>query len=154
MSSLRLRAARPAFVKALAPARSYQELRSHVCAQCHAQYYLAGAGRVVTYPWSKGLKVEEIESYYDSIGFSDWTHAETGARVLKAQHPQFEMWSQGIHARSGVACADCHMSYRRDGAQKISEHWVRSPLLSANRSCATCHPYSDEELKARVEAIH
>jgi nitrite reductase (cytochrome c-552) len=60
---------------------------------------------------------------------------------------------QGIHARSGVACADCQMSYRRDGAQKISEHWVRSPLLSANRSCATCHPYSDEELKGRVEAI-
>ena len=45
------------------------------------------------------------------------------------------------------------MSYKRDGAQKISEHWVRSPLLTANRSCATCHPNSDEELKARVEAI-
>jgi nitrite reductase (cytochrome c-552) len=73
--------------------------------------------------------------------------------VLKAQHPEFEVWSQGIHARAGVACADCHMSYKRDGAQKISEHWVRSPLLSANRSCASCHPNSDEELKARVEAI-
>jgi nitrite reductase (cytochrome c-552) len=45
------------------------------------------------------------------------------------------------------------MSYKRDGAQKVSEHWVRSPLLSANRSCAACHPNSDEELKARVEAI-
>ena len=63
------------------------------------------------------------------------------------------MWSQGIHARSGVACADCHMPYRREGAQKISDHWVRSPLLSANRACAGCHPYSDEEIKSRVEVI-
>ncbi|HZY02963.1 MAG TPA: ammonia-forming cytochrome c nitrite reductase subunit c552, partial [Anaeromyxobacteraceae bacterium] len=71
----------------------------------------------------------------------------------KAQHPEFEVWSMGVHARSGVACADCHMSYKREGAQKLSEHWVRSPLLSANRSCAGCHPYGDDELKARVESI-
>jgi nitrite reductase (cytochrome c-552) len=45
------------------------------------------------------------------------------------------------------------MPYKRDGAQKISEHWVRSPLLQPNRSCAGCHPYSDDEIKARVVAI-
>jgi formate-dependent nitrite reductase cytochrome c552 subunit len=39
--------------------------------------------------------------------------------VLKAQHPEFEMWSQGVHARSGVSCADCHMPYVREGAVKI-----------------------------------
>jgi nitrite reductase (cytochrome c-552) len=63
------------------------------------------------------------------------------------------MWSQGIHARSGVACADCHMPYKREGAQKISEHWVKSPLLHTNRACAGCHPYSDDEIKARVLGI-
>ncbi|MBK9064402.1 MAG: ammonia-forming cytochrome c nitrite reductase subunit c552 [Acidobacteria bacterium] len=134
-----------------------QEKRSYVCGQCHVEYF-CGKGTTIFFPWAEGLKVEDMEKQYNSIEvkgarFKDWTHAETGMEVLKAQHPEFEMWSQGIHARSGVACADCHMSYRRDGAQKISEHWVRSPLLSANRSCATCHPYSDEELKSRVEAI-
>ncbi|HQR46211.1 MAG TPA: ammonia-forming cytochrome c nitrite reductase subunit c552 [Thermoanaerobaculia bacterium] len=134
-----------------------QEKRTYVCAQCHVEYF-CGKGTTVFFPWADGLKVEEIEHSYDGMvvkekRFKDWVHAETGMEVLKAQHPEFEVWSQGIHARSGVACADCHMSYRRDGAQKISEHWVRSPLLSANRSCATCHPYSDEELMARVEAI-
>ena len=134
-----------------------QEKRSYVCAQCHVEYF-CGKGTTIFFPWAEGLKVEDMEKQYNSIEvkgarFKDWTHAETGMEVIKAQHPEFEMWSQGIHARSGVACADCHMSYRRDGAQKISEHWVRSPLLSANRSCATCHPYSDEELKSRVEAI-
>jgi nitrite reductase (cytochrome c-552) len=63
------------------------------------------------------------------------------------------MWSMGIHARSGVACADCHMPYKREGAQKISDHWVRSPQLQPNRACASCHPYGDDELKARVIAI-
>jgi nitrite reductase (cytochrome c-552) len=85
--------------------------------------------------------------------FKDWVHAETGFELLKAQHPEFEMWSQGIHARSGVTCADCHMPYMREGAQKISDHWVRSPLLQPNRACASCHRYGDDELKARVLAI-
>jgi nitrite reductase (cytochrome c-552) len=134
-----------------------QEKRSYVCAQCHVEYF-CGKGTTVFFPWDEGLKVEEIESLYDGMQvkgarFKDWTHAETGMEVLKAQHPEFEVWSQGLHARSGVACADCHMPYRRDGAQKISEHWVRSPLLSPNRSCATCHPYGDEEIKSRVATI-
>ena len=134
-----------------------QEKRTYVCAQCHVEYF-CGKGTTIFFPWAEGLKVEEMERLYDGmqvkgLRFKDWTHAETGMEVLKAQHPEFEMWSQGIHARSGVSCPDCHMSYRRDGSQKIAEHWVRSPLLSANRSCASCHPYSDEELKGRVEAI-
>ena len=71
--------------------------------------------------------------------FKDWTHADTGVDVLKAQHPEFELWSQGIHARSGVACADCHMPYVRQGALKVSDHWVRSPMLNIARSCQTCN---------------
>ena len=127
-----------------------QELRSFVCGQCHVEYYFKGEGKVVTYPWANGLRVEEIEAYYDREGFSDWTHAETGNKVLKAQHPEFEVWSQGVHARSGVACADCHMPYQRIGAQKVSDHWVRSPLLNVNRACQTCHSVPEQELAARV----
>ena len=59
--------------------------------------------------------------------------------MLKAQHPEFETWSQGIHARAGVACADCHMPYQREGALKVSDHWVRSPLLNISRACQPCH---------------
>ncbi|HEY3450447.1 MAG TPA: ammonia-forming cytochrome c nitrite reductase subunit c552 [Myxococcales bacterium] len=134
-----------------------QEMRSFVCGQCHVEYY-CGKGQTLFFPWDQGLKVEQIEKQYDGTQvhgarFKDWVHAETGMDVLKAQHPEFELWSQGIHARSGVACADCHMPYKREGAMKVSEHWVRSPLLEVNRSCAVCHPYGDEEIKARVEGI-
>jgi nitrite reductase (cytochrome c-552) len=127
-----------------------QEMRSFACGQCHVEYYFKGPGKVVTYPWANGLKVEEIEAYYEKEGFTDWVHAETGTKVLKAQHPEFEVWSQGVHARAGVACADCHMPYERVGAQKISDHWVRSPLLNLNRACQPCHAVAEKELEARV----
>ncbi|MBI4238427.1 MAG: ammonia-forming cytochrome c nitrite reductase subunit c552 [Deltaproteobacteria bacterium] len=130
-----------------------QEMRSYVCGQCHVEYYFKGPEKRLVYPWSKGLQVEAIAAYYDEVGHKDWVHAETGAPALKAQHPEFELWSQGIHARSGVACADCHMPYTREGALKISDHHVRSPLLNVNHACQTCHQWPETELKERVEQI-
>ena len=92
-------------------------------------------------------------TFPDGNQFFDYKHQESGANILKAQHPEFELWSQGIHARSGVACADCHMPYVRDGASKVSDHWVRSPLLNINRACQTCHRFSEEEIQERVDGI-
>jgi nitrite reductase (cytochrome c-552) len=132
---------------------SRQELRTLVCAQCHVEYYFQPKTNLLIYPWSKGLKVEQIESYYDDLDYKDWTHADSGSPMLKAQHPEFELWSQGIHARSGVSCADCHMPYKREGAVKISDHHVRSPMLNTARACQTCHRYDETEIKSRVEAI-
>jgi len=166
-STMQLRVTRPGFIegmrafKATQGVQNYdvnkqatrQEMRAYVCGQCHVEYYFKGPEKRLVYPWAKGLKVEEIQAYYDEAQFKDWTHADTGAPVLKAQHPEFEMWSQGIHARSGVTCADCHMPYKREGALKISDHHVRSPMLNINRACQTCHKWPEEELKARVETI-
>lgn len=135
-----------------------QEMRTFVCAQCHVEYYCASK-ETLFYPWNRGLKVEQIEQTYDEHKFPDGTpffdfvHGETGAKVYKAQHPEFEMWSQGVHARSGVSCADCHMPYERQGAMKVSSHWVRSPLLNINRSCQTCHNVPEAELRDRVKSI-
>ena len=135
-----------------------QELRSYTCGQCHVEYF-CGKGTTIFFPWQKGLQVEQIEASFnerklpDGKRFKDWTHAETGMEVLKAQHPEFEVWSQGIHAKSGVSCADCHMPYKREGAMKVSEHWIKSPLTMVNRACQTCHPYPEEDLRSRVETI-
>jgi nitrite reductase (cytochrome c-552) len=137
---------------------SRQEMRSFVCAQCHVEYY-CGPKETLFFPWDKGLKVEQIESLYEGHqfpngeAFYDWKHAETGAHAYKAQHPEFEMWSQGIHARSGVGCADCHMPYQREGAMKVSSHWVQSPLHTINNSCQTCHKVPEAELQSRVTTI-
>ena len=134
------------------------EMRSFVCGQCHVEYYCS-SGMKLTFPWGNGLRVEDVERFWnettfeDGSRFLDFKHKETGAEILKAQHPEFELWSQGIHARSNVSCADCHMPYMREGATKISDHWVRSPLLNINRACQTCHHFSEEEMLARVDRI-
>jgi nitrite reductase (cytochrome c-552) len=165
--TLALRVTRPAFMEGIRAVKAQQgiagydvnkmatrqEMRAYVCGQCHVEYYFKGTEKRLTYPWVKGLKVENILDYYEEQQFSDWTHADTGAGVLKAQHPEFEMWNQGIHARSGVACADCHMPYSRVGGLKISDHHVRSPVLNINRACQGCHRWPEPELKARIETI-
>ncbi|CAM2064348.1 Nitrite reductase (cytochrome; ammonia-forming) [Sulfidibacter corallicola] len=134
------------------------EMRSYSCGQCHVEYYCS-SDFPLTFPWGKGMNVEQQEAFWDETKLSngerfyDYKHKETGAEILKAQHPEFELWSQGIHARSGVSCADCHMPYMRDGATKVSDHWVRSPLLNVNRACQTCHHFSEQEILARVDVI-
>jgi nitrite reductase (cytochrome c-552) len=165
--TLQLRVTRQAFIEGMRAYKASQgvadydvntmasraEMRSFVCGQCHVEYYFKGPEKRLVFPWAKGLSVDRMLEYYDEVGHKDWVHAETGAEVLKAQHPEFENWNQGIHARSGVACADCHMPYQREGAFKISDHHVRSPLLNINRACQTCHKWSEPELKARAEQI-
>lgn len=165
--TMALRITRPAFMEGIAAYKasqgikdydvnrdaSRQEMRSFVCGQCHVEYYFKGDKKRLTYPWAKGLTVDAAYEYYEEENFKDWTHAETGAPMLKAQHPEFELWSQGIHSRAGVTCADCHMAYKRVGAMKISDHHIRSPLLNVNASCGTCHKADDQELIARTELI-
>jgi nitrite reductase (cytochrome c-552) len=135
-----------------------QEMRSFSCAQCHVEYYCANKA-TLTFPWKNGLQVEDLEktwaemTFEDGTPFFDYKHGETGTPVFKAQHPEFELWSQGIHARSGVSCADCHMPYQREGAMKLSSHNVQSPLKNINNACQQCHNVSEDQLRERVETI-
>jgi nitrite reductase (cytochrome c-552) len=165
--TMALRITRPALIEAIAALKeaegianydvnrhaSRQEMRTLVCAQCHVEYYFKGEERRLVFPWRNGMQADSIYSYFSNIAFNDWTHKLTGAGMLKAQHPEYELFSMGTHGRSGVSCSDCHMPYKRVGGQKISDHQVRSPLLNVNRSCQTCHRSSEQELIARVEDI-
>jgi nitrite reductase (cytochrome c-552) len=137
---------------------THNEMRSFVCGQCHVEYYCSTRLPLV-FPWGKGLKVEQQEAFWNELKFDDghrffdYKHAETGAEILKAQHPEYELWSQGVHARAGVSCADCHMPYQREGATKVTDHWVRSPLLNVQRACQTCHNVPEAEILTRVSLI-
>jgi nitrite reductase (cytochrome c-552) len=157
--TMALRVSRPAFAEAMAgrgvelAKASHQEMRSYVCGQCHTEYYFRGEGNYLVFPWVAGFTVDEEEAYYDELKFKDWVHTETGAELVKVQHPEFELWSTGIHARGGVACPDCHMPYRREGAMKITDHWIRTPLADPVNACTTCHRESAEEMRSRVLEI-
>lgn len=166
--SMHLRITKPAFINGYKAFKESQgimnfdvnkqasqiEMRTLVCAQCHVEYFFKGKKeKTLTFPWNNGLKADQILSYYDKNQVKDWVHKETGANALKAQHPEFEMWSQGTHAKAGVSCADCHMPYMRVGAMKITDHHIRSPLVNINKSCQTCHKVEETELRDRVENI-
>ena len=166
-TTMKLRVTRPALVEGLKNLKASQgiagydvnrdattqEMRSFVCAQCHVEYYFAGDAKTLTFPWSQGLDLNDVYRYYQDIDFADFPHAETGTRVLKAQHPEFEAWSAGVHAANGVTCADCHMNYTRVGATKVSNHDIVSPMADVNGSCGVCHTASDQVLRDRVTVI-
>lgn len=158
-STMQLRITRPALIEAYQRQGkninevSHQEMRTLVCAQCHVEYYFKGDKKYLTFPWDKGMSPEKMEEYYDAIGFSDWTHTISKTPMLKMQHPDYEVYSTGIHAYRGVSCADCHMPYRTEGGAKFSDHHLQSPLLNIANSCQVCHRWSEDDIRNRVTSI-
>ncbi|MDR0784064.1 MAG: ammonia-forming cytochrome c nitrite reductase subunit c552, partial [Propionibacteriaceae bacterium] len=164
--NMELTITRPALVNAMAAMKAEQgianydvnrdasvnEMRALICAQCHVEYYFAPDPdpdiflRVVTFPWKYGLDIDDSWDYYQEINFADFTNTKTGARQLKAQHPEYEIWSTSIHAANGVTCADCHMPYQRVGSQKTSNHEIMSPMANISGTCGACHTASDQVL--------
>lgn len=129
---------------------SHQEMRSLVCAQCHVEYYFKKPGAYLTFPWDNGMSAEAMEAYYDNLDFKDWTHKISKAPMLKAQHPGYETFKQGIHYKRGVACADCHMPYKTEGGVKFSDHHVQSPLENIANACQQCHRAPEKEILSNV----
>ncbi len=161
-SNMNLRVINPAFTEAMQrrgidiKKASREEMRSYVCAQCHVEYYFEPDSTKVIFPWDKGLHPEQMYTYYEQTpnGFdADWVHPDSQAKMLKAQHPDFETWSNGAHGMAGVSCADCHMPYVREKGQKYSSHWLTSPMKHIDASCGTCHAQTKEWFLDRVKTV-
>ena len=131
---------------------THQEMRSLVCAHCHVEYYFRDK-HYLTFPWPQGLSPDAMLDYYEKQNFSDFTHAISGTPIIKVQHPDYELYTTGIHAFRGVSCADCHMPYITQGGVKFTNHHVQSPLLNISNSCSVCHRWSEDEVRSRVTAI-
>ncbi|MEN6307474.1 MAG: ammonia-forming cytochrome c nitrite reductase subunit c552 [Anaerohalosphaeraceae bacterium] len=163
-ATMRLRITRPGLIEGFAAMgkdisqATHQEMRSLVCAQCHVEYYFANDAAAekknyLTFPWHKGTTVEAMLDYYDAMDFTDYIHPVSKTPIVKAQHPDYELYLTGIHAYRGVSCADCHMPYFTEGGMKFTDHHVQSPLQNISNSCAVCHRWSEQEIRSRVEAI-
>ncbi len=154
--TMNLRISRPALAEAFQRQgkdinkATHQEMRSLVCAQCHVEYYFKGDGKYLTFPWDKGFSADDMEAYYDEVEHVDWVHALSKTPMLKAQHPDYELYMTGVHADRGVSCADCHMPYKRDGGMKFTDHKIQSPLANVSGSCQVCHRESEAKLMANV----
>ncbi len=133
---------------------THQEMRSLVCAQCHVEYYFKKDPKnYLTFPWHKGTGAEGMIAYYDEIDFADYVHPISKTPIVKAQHPDWELFETGVHAYAGLSCADCHMPYKSEGGVKFTNHHVQSPLLDISNSCTVCHRWSEKEIRQRVETI-
>lgn len=154
--TMNLQISRPALIEAFqrqgidVTKASHQEMRSLVCAQCHVEYYFKGDDKYLTFPWDKGFSVENIEEYYDSYKFSDWKHALSQTPMIKAQHPDYELFRMGVHYDRGVSCADCHMPYKSEGGVKFTDHHIQSPLNNVSNTCMVCHREETEKLIKNV----
>ncbi len=132
------------------------------CGQCHIEYYFTpeDAETMMPYGSVEEMTPEAILAYYDNmvlpdgtVGFSDFTQPSTGAKMLKAQHPEMETFLTGKHAKL-LNCADCHMPLEETEKGTVyHSHLLVSPLENETllKSCATCH--KDEDMKARVKGI-
>lgn len=136
---------------------SHQEMRSLVCAQCHVEYYFKKdnpgdkkGSNYLTFPWKDGMTMEDMESYYDQAGFYDWINPLSKTKMLKAQHPDYELYKTSVHAKRGVSCADCHMPYKSEGGQKFTDHHIGSPLTNVENSCFVCHRENVDQLISDV----
>ncbi|MCF8242091.1 MAG: ammonia-forming cytochrome c nitrite reductase [Melioribacteraceae bacterium] len=151
--TMELRISRPALIEAFERRGkdindfTHNEMRSLVCAQCHVEYYFKkDPENYLTFPWDNGFSADDMEAYYDNIEFVDWTHKLSRAPMLKAQHPDYELFMTGIHAKRGVSCADCHMPYKSEGGVKFTDHHISSPLQNISNSCQVCHREETEDL--------
>jgi nitrite reductase (cytochrome c-552) len=125
--------------------------QAQVCGQCHVEYYFTGPTKAVKFPWDKGTTVDQMEEYYDDIQFKDWTHAVSKAPMLKAQHPGYETWREGIHGKNNVTCIDCHMpKVKNEDGTIFTDHKVGNPFDRFENTCANCHTQTKEMLQEVV----
>ena len=157
--TMELRISQPALIEAFErrgrdiTQATHQEMRSLTCAQCHVEYYFGQNNRLI-FPWDQGLQAAEVEEYKDAIEFADWIHPLSRAPMIKAQHPDYEIYEKGIHAQRGVSCADCHMPFKTEGGVKYTDHQVQNPLNNISNACQTCHRQSEAELTRNVVSRH
>lgn len=157
--TMELTITRPALITALGELgvnveqASRQQMRNYVCAQCHVEYYFENDNNTLTLPWSNGLLLENIAQHVDDAGFSDWQHAETGANMIKMQHPNFELHQASVHGAEDTSCVDCHMPTIQAGGMTITDHGFGNPLNTIQASCMGCHSGSQERLQGRALRI-
>ena len=132
------------------------------CGQCHIEYYFTPADKETMMPYSSmaTMTPEAILEYYDTmvmpdgtVGFYDWVQPSTGAKLLKAQHPEMETYLQGKHA-SLLNCADCHMAIEMaDDGTVYHSHLLESPLENKTllSTCVQCH--GDTDMVSMVRRI-
>lgn len=137
-----------------------------MCAQCHVEYVCnpgqeAGTGKAIGmgsrltnhFPW---VNADDIEAYYDKVGYRDFKHPLTGAQLVKLQHPDAETYFGSKHDKAGATCASCHMpKVKKADGTTYTNHWATSPRHYIKETCLTCHTdKTEKQMNAAIDAMH
>lgn len=144
------------FLTALGSDTSKVPEAAQVCGQCHNEYYFKGDTKATTNPYTglAQMTPDAILAYYDAAGFKDWEHPDTGAAMIKVQHPEFETiygGSQSRMAMQGYSCADCHMGTVKGQNGEYTSHEWKSPLENdelLKSTCSKCHADLKKEVSS------
>ena len=148
------------FVSSIGDDAGSVPIEAQVCGQCHNEYYFE-TDKSTTNPYTglDQMTPDAILAYYDAMGFKDWEHPDTGAPMLKVQHPEFEFiygGEQSQMAAMGFACSDCHMeTLTAEDSSKYSSHELVSPLESEVllEKCGVCHDDISAEVAEWQEQV-
>ena len=166
--TMQLRVTRPGFIEGIRALKASQGVQDYdVNTQAHARRRCArsSAGSATSSTTSRAPE-KRLDLSRGRRGSRSRTSSPTttrsasrtgrtprpARRCSRRSTPSSRCGTRASTRARGVACADCHMPYMREGALKISDHHVRSPLLNINRACQTCHKWSEDELRNR--ALH
>lgn len=130
------------------------------CAQCHIEYYFDPDTKATSVPYDSldNMNPDDILTFYNDMGFVDFTNENTGVGMIKVQHPEFEtFYGEGSKHKGMYTCADCHMgvSYNEKG-DPYANHFLSSPLDNQDlldTTCSMCHSDLAGQVKAIQEQI-
>ncbi len=138
-----------------------------MCAQCHVEYVCNPGSDVKTgqkvgmdsrltnhFPF---VNADQIDEYYEQLGYRDFKHNMTGAMLVKMQHPDVETYFGSTHDKVGADCATCHMPKVKDEktGKTYTLHWATSPSNYMQETCLTCHKdKTAEQMEFAVESMH
>ncbi len=135
------------------------------CGQCHVEYNCnpginpktgekIGFNDIRTnhFPFKDVL---QIYDHFNQLEFSDFRHALTGALLIKAQHPEVEVYWNSKHDKAGVSCNDCHMpKVKSKKGESFTSHWQTSAKNYIKETCLRCHSYwTSEQAIYTIESI-
>ena len=126
-----------------------------ICAQCHYEDYRTHLSwqnkdgqvkkvNVSTTPWKNGFTLDQMEAFYndgknfpDGKPFVDMVNPISKTPLIWPEHPDFELFSVGVHGKNGVSCTDCHMAKNKKTG--VTNHLISNPLDDFENACASCH---------------
>ena len=115
--------------------------QSMVCGQCHVEYYFDGKNKAVKFPWDDGMKVENMEQYYDNTDHKIGNPFDNFAQTCANCHTQDKAALQKVVAERKQSINDLKIKVED---QLVHAHFEAKAALDAGATEAEMKPIQDD----------